>query len=380
MPDAVVAEVCSRIFASLPRSDQRRKGEQYLRGLLAAEGRKSIRNIASCVGDRAAEQSLHHFITSSTWDWRPVRTALACHVDETLRPDAWVVRPLVIPKAGQHSVGVERRFVPSLGQVVNSQQALGAWGVGADAAVPVDWRLVLSGDGRNGCPQQLREGLPPAAPVDCAAAAAAGLGRASGLRPRPVVLDLPEADPGVAVRRFAERGMHVLAHAAGTTVVTAADPVVHGLENREFTAQQLLHMVRTLRRPVDWPDPLTGAPRVSLVAGVRVELPGSGPGARHRRPLLLLGEWDSPRGWPQRCWLTELGGVAPAVLLRLAKLSLRVEPACAAVSTQVGLMDFEGRSFDGWHRHVTLASAAHAVRVLSARGERVGAGLWERPA
>lgn len=86
VPDLVVAELCAELFASLPRSDQRRKGEVYLRGLLKAEGRKSIRNIAAHVGDRAAEQSLHHFVVSSTWDWGPVRAALARYLERALRP------------------------------------------------------------------------------------------------------------------------------------------------------------------------------------------------------------------------------------------------------------------------------------------------------
>ncbi|CAM5738132.1 Transposase OS=Streptomyces microflavus OX=1919 GN=G3I39_33305 PE=4 SV=1 [Streptomyces microflavus] len=35
--------------------------------LIAAEGRKSIRNIAAVLGGSATEQSLHHFVASSTW-------------------------------------------------------------------------------------------------------------------------------------------------------------------------------------------------------------------------------------------------------------------------------------------------------------------------
>ncbi len=73
MPEAAVGALCEELFAGLPRSDQRRKAELYVRGLLSAGGRKSIRNIAARVGDRAAEQSPHHFISSSTWDRNLVR-------------------------------------------------------------------------------------------------------------------------------------------------------------------------------------------------------------------------------------------------------------------------------------------------------------------
>ncbi|MFG2893112.1 IS701 family transposase [Streptomyces sp. NPDC048248] len=360
-PDELIAELGGLMFASLARSDQRRKGEQYLRGLLAAEGRKSIRNIASFVGDRAAEQSLHHFISSSTWHWRPMREALARYVDRVLRPEAWVVRPIVIPKAGHHSVGVERRYIPWLGQVVNGQQALGAWGATKDASIPVDWQLLLSDDEAGAAGGRLT-----GTPVECAAATVTGLGSGSGIRPRPVVLDLPDADLPEAVRRFGGSGMPLVAVASGTTLLTSADPVLPGLGDREFSAQRLLHMVRTLRRPVDWHDPLEGTVRRSDVAAVQVRLAG----APRSRPLLLVGEWDSPRGWPRTCWLTDLRGVSPARLLRLGKLALRVDRDVAEVSPQVGLMDFEGRSYEGWHRHTTLASAAHAVRILGGGADR----------
>jgi syndecan 1 len=37
------------------------------------------------------------------------------------------------------------------------------------------------------------------------------------------------------------------------------------------------------------------------------------------------------------------------------------------IADQVGIRDYSGRSFDGWHRHVTLASAAHAVASVAGR-------------
>ncbi|MEU9500542.1 transposase, partial [Streptomyces sp. NPDC048196] len=355
-PDALIDELGGMLFASLARSDQRRKGEQYLRGLLSAQGRKSIRNIASFVGGRTAEQSLHHFISSSTWHWRPMRAALARYVDQVLRPEAWVVRPIVIPKAGHHSVGVERRYIPWLGQVVNGQQALGAWAATAHAAVPVDWQLLGAGDQDGGAPDERLA----ATPVGCAAATVTGIGGGWGVSARPVVLDLPGAELPEAVRQFAEIGLPLVAVASGTTRVVPADPALPGPAGREFSAQQLLHMVRTLRRPVDWYDPPAGTVRRTQVAGVRVHLAG----VPRSRPFLLAGEWDAARGGSGHYWLSDLRGATPGQVLRLGKLALRVDRDVVEVSSQVGLMDFEGRSYEGWHRHTTLASAAHAVRIL----------------
>ncbi|MEU7552538.1 transposase [Streptomyces sp. NPDC044571] len=366
VPDLIVDELCAELFASLPRSDQRRKGEVYLRGLLKAEGRKSIRNIAAHVGDRAAEQSLHHFVVSSTWDWGPVRAALARYLERALRPRAWVVQPVVISKAGTESVGVARRFVPERGQMVNSQIAFGVWSVGEEQSCPVNWRLALTQKWRDSVgplSPNVHESELATTPLECAAGAVEELRDWVGRIHRPVVLDLPDVDPGAVARRFGPSGMHFVAAARGSLRVKCADPVLPSSGNRELAAHQLLLMARTLRRPVTWMDPVTMRPRTTLVVGVRVELPHS------PRPLLLFGEWNDPRGWPEQCWISDMTQAPPGALLRLAKRSQNVEADFANISRKVGLTDFGGRSFGGWHRHTTLASAAHAVRMLTQRAQ-----------
>ncbi|MCX4779700.1 IS701 family transposase [Streptomyces sp. NBC_01264] len=363
VPDLVVGELCAELFASLPRSDQRRKGEVYLRGLLQAEGRKSIRNIAAYVGDRAAEQSLHHFVVSSTWDWGRVRAALARYLERALPPQAWVVQPVVISKAGTESVGVDRRFVPELGQMVNSQAAYGVWSVGEEQSCPVNWRLTLSRKWRDSIgPLSPNAGESELAstPLELVAGAVEELRGWVG-RTRPVLLDVPDLDPAAVARRFEPSGTHFVAPARGSLRVRCVDAVLPGAANRELAAHQLLLMARTLRRPVSWRDPSTGRPRVSLVVTVRVELPNA------PRPQLLFGEWSDPRGWPDQCWVTDMTQAHPGALLRLAKRARQVEADFTNVAQKVGLTDFGGRSFEGWHRHTTLASAAHAVRVLTQR-------------
>jgi SRSO17 transposase len=59
------------IFASLPRTDQRTRGQCYLRGLLLDGRRKSIEPMAQRLGE-VHYQALHHFVAVSPWDWRPV--------------------------------------------------------------------------------------------------------------------------------------------------------------------------------------------------------------------------------------------------------------------------------------------------------------------
>ena len=142
--DTVFDQLASTLFQSLPRRDQRRKGAEYLCGLLQTAGRKSVRNIAATSASSATEQSLHHFISDSTWDWRPMRQALARYVVSSIAVQAWVLRPMTIVKTGCHSVGVSRRFCADVGQSRNVQQSVGLWAVGQDVSSPINWRLHLT--------------------------------------------------------------------------------------------------------------------------------------------------------------------------------------------------------------------------------------------
>ena len=92
------------LFASLPRADQRARGQCYLRGLLLDGRRKSIEPMAARLGE-VHYQALHHFVATSPWDWRPVRERLAERLVGALSPTAWVVDDTGFPKDGPCSVG-----------------------------------------------------------------------------------------------------------------------------------------------------------------------------------------------------------------------------------------------------------------------------------
>ncbi|MFD0431908.1 hypothetical protein ACFQ60_46150 [Streptomyces zhihengii] len=48
------------------------------------------------------------------------------------------------------------------------------------------------------------------------------------------------------------------------------------------------------------------------------------------------------------------------------------EAAVRDVQNELGLLDFEGRSFPGWHHHMTLASAAYLYRRLETERSALG--------
>jgi SRSO17 transposase len=79
----------------------------------------------------------------------------------------------------------------------------------------------------------------------------------------------------------------------------------------------------------------------------------------------LLVEWPASKPEPVRYWLSNLPETTPLVeLVRLGKLRWRVEQDYREGKGALGLDHFEGRSWPGWHHHVTLVSVAHGFLTL----------------
>jgi hypothetical protein len=377
--EPVYASLCDRLFTSLPRSDQRNRGTDYLLGLLAARGRKSIRNIAALFGGPEVEQRLHHFVCSSTWDWAPMRRALAEFVLDALPSRAWVVAPMIIPKTGTNSIGVDRRFVPELGRVLNAQQAVGAWAAGDGASCPVNWRLHLSGAWLEDGAQRRRALIPDQAGSgsmeDCVVEACVETARDWRLPQRPVVLDVRALNAEAVVRRLAAAGVPFLARVSGGLRLAPADAALARWSTRPEPARLIAKVARTLRRPVTLlGQEAAGARRTGVAASVRVGLaPAAGPAAARGaepRALYLVSLSGERKESAEEFWLTDRAPVELPALVRLTRLPERVHRDLREVADEVGVRDFTGRSYGGWHRHITLASAAHAVRALGDTDQR----------
>ncbi len=75
----------------------------------------------------------------------------------------------------------------------------------------------------------------------------------------------------------------------------------------------------------------------------------------------LLAEWPPHADEPTDYWLSTLPDHTPIdELVRLAKIRWRIEHDYRELKHGIGLDHFEGRSYPGWHRHVTLAVLAQA--------------------
>jgi SRSO17 transposase len=88
----------------------------------------------------------------------------------------------------------------------------------------------------------------------------------------------------------------------------------------------------------------------------------------------LIAEWPPGADAPTDYWLSDLPAATPVkTLVRLAKIRWRIEHDYRELKTGLGLDHFEGRSWTGWHRHVTLVSAAQffltQLRLTNPKGD-----------
>ena len=344
-------ELCNRVLAGLTRSDQRRTGLEYVLGLLAARGRKTVRGIASCEKVQTAhEQRLHHFISRSTWSARDVLTKLVDVLQAQETPSGWVIRPMVVEKHGDKTVGVKNEVVPCLGRAINHQHVLATWFTGERVTVPVDWRLVVPEAWTSDETKRTRARIPVRVDSPTSSDAAAALVRA--LRPRdtgaPVVMDARETDVARVIAAAQARSLPYLFRIRGSTIVAITDER-SSARTVSTRAQRLAEAVRSQGRPV--PGPVLRTARRTPVL-----LPTSqGPIATQ-----MVSVWSKDAGWAG-VWLTDLELDLDQVV-RVGDLLQRADQSFTRLAQPLGAVDYEGRSYDGWHHHMAMVSVAHAVR------------------
>ncbi|MFB7513571.1 transposase [Streptomyces sp. NPDC056144] len=357
------------IFRAFPRPEQRRWAQAYLWALIHGDGKKTPRRMALADSlPAAAAHGFHQFINASPWDWNPVRRRLAGRVAARTTPRAWTVAELVIPKRGEHSVGVRRRVDADTGRTVNSQRALVFFLASGTQCYPVGWSLVLDGPWESDRERRRRARIPGSEAGRTAADHVSGFAAAVAAQPRlprvPWVLDLTRCDQaaGVLAGLARERAdvvcevspdRPVLPGGPPTSVVTTVSAL---METRHARQTSIM-----LRKP---PEGRVRAVPVHTYAGtVTVPRPAPGEGGGVR-PYRLLERPDPDGRRPPRYWLTTLTEHRVDEVLRLARSHTAALSAVSVLRERFGVLDFEGRSFPGWHHHMTMASAAYVHQLL----------------
>ena len=139
---------------------------------------------------------------------------------------------------------------------------------------------------------------------------------------------------------------------------------------RESIAELLAALPKKAFRRLTWRDG-TRRPLRSRFAFVRVKTTHEdGIPLAEREPLWLVAEWPEGEAKPTKFALTTLPRrMSHKQIVRLLKERWRTERMYEDLKGELGLDHFEGRSFPGWHHHVSVVLCCYAFVV----SERVSA-------
>jgi SRSO17 transposase len=365
----------------------------YCTGLLLPGDRKSVEPMAARVEPgrvQAAHQSLHHFVAKAEWTDETVLAAVRAQVLPVIEQwgpvRAWIVDDTGVPKKGTHSVGVARQYCGQLGKQDNCQVAVTLSVANDHASLPLAHRLYLPQPWASDPERRARAGVPDdvtfqtkpdIALTQIRAALEAGV-------PPAVVL----ADAGYGVDTDFRDGLTDLGLRYVVGIQSSASlwpPGVAPLppkpwsgrgrkptmlrrddEHQPVPAKELaFSLPRRAWRTVTWRegsnDTLT-----SRFAAVRVR-PAHRDGQRFtpRPEQWCLVEWPADEAEPTKYWLSTLSArVTRRVLADTAKLRWRIERDYQDLKQELGLGQYEGRGWRGFHHHATLCIAAYGFLIL----------------
>jgi SRSO17 transposase len=402
----LLADFAVEMLGGLPRKDQRAAGELYVRGLLTDGRRKSMVPMAERLG--VDHQRLQQFITSSTWDYVAVRRNAARWFAASQPVEALVVDDTGFPKDGSASPCVARQYSGTLGKIGNCQVAVSVHLVNEHASCAADWRLfcpqswddamlddpVAAAGARHrreraGIPDQVRHTEKWRLALEMTGEIAGTWGvleqitAAGGARPV-VVADAGYGDITAFRLELQDRGWRYVLAVKGATSAHpgTAQPVTrprNGQTGRPprpaypsppVNLRQLAIAHAGQVAPVTWrqgtkatkDNPTAAMTSYFLATRVRPasqHIPRAADGSLPA--CWLLAEWPPHASEPTGYWLSTLPADSPIEeLVRLAKIRWRTGHDYRELKTGLGLAHFEGRSYLGWHRHVTLTVLAQA--------------------
>lgn len=383
-----LANFLNDLVPHMGRAERQHWAGMYIRGLLLDGERKSIEPMAGRLPGADA-QALGQFVNQSPWAWEPVQAALTAAVVDALLPEAvYLLDATSFPKQGTHSVGVARQYCGALGKTANCQVAVSVHLGTETTSVPLTWALFLPESWASDPVRRAEVGIPPTVQHQTKPALAlACLDRVRGwgLQPRPVLADSEfgnswEVRDGLHTRGYPYCVQVEATTSAWPTLPVPPAPLPTTGRGRPRTrprrddlpaplslAALAQALPATAWRTVTW-RPGTKGPLTSRFARFPVwcahAYQRGGPFAP--RGEICLVEWPVDQPAPAKYWLADLRGEPLGLrrLVRLAKGRWRIEQDYRELKDELGLDHFEGRSWTGWHHHVTLVSMAYAFLVL----------------
>jgi SRSO17 transposase len=362
---AAVEAVIDRVRRHVRRVEAADHVADYLRGLLAEVERKNGWQLAEQAG-YAHPRGIQRVLDRYAWDADAVRDDLREHVVATLgkATGILVVDETGFPKQGRHSVGVARQYCGTLGKIGNCQIGVFLGYASAHGYAAIDRALYL--------PQAWL-----ADPERCRKAAI----------PASVLM---QTKPQLA-RQMLERALD-----AGVPAAWVVADEVYGSDSTlrrvlEARDQPYVLAVRRNQPLAIWPPygapgqttPAAITPAISETAWERLSAGEGAQGPRWYdwavvplRPALRDGWLHALllRRHPDRpaeiAWSLTYAPVGTGLteIVRAAGTRWTIEDAFKLAKGQVGLDQYEVRSWHGWHRHMTLALCALAALAAAKKG------------
>jgi SRSO17 transposase len=341
-----------RVGMHFGRKEMQERARDYLQGLLRPVERKNGWQLAEATG-HAVPYSIQHLLDRARWDADAVRDEVRDYALEYLAdPDGVLAADETgFLKKGTHSVGVSRQYSGTAGRIENCQIGVFLAYVGDKGRLLIDRELYLPKEWANS--QE---------------------GRLAAKIPNSVCL---ATKPELA-RQMIERAVN-----AGVPFRWFTADEVYG-NNRRLRVwleqQQIWHVMALASNQYIW---LPTMRQVTVQQLAATATPGdwvrlaAGNGAKGPRlydwARLPLLSWQIPgeRWLLLRRSVSNPGEIAYYVayvpcscplqsMVRVAGSRWAIEECFEAAKGEVGLDQYEVRSWHGWYRHITLAMAAHA--------------------
>jgi SRSO17 transposase len=366
--EAAISEAGARLRPHFRRQHAHRHACAYLRGLLSSAERKNGWQLAEETGYRQP-RSIQRVLDRSVWDADAVRDELRAYVVAAFGDPAGVlvVDETGFLKQGTHSVGVKRQYSGTAGRIENCQIGVfvgyaspkGRTGLDYALYLPQEWADDPVHRAAAGVPEKVRFQTKPQLALTRLERALDG-----GVPAAWVTADEVYGGDGAFRRALEERQQaYVLAVKRTQTVTTfpPAQPIGYW-HAQELAAAQPASSWRQLSCG-------EGAQGERVYDWLYLELrPGLQEGWAHG--LLVRRSIRTP---DELAYYLVFAPTSASVeeIVRVAGTRWSIETFFKQAKGQVGLDHYEVRSWQGWHRHMTLALWALAIlAVEAARAKR----------
>jgi SRSO17 transposase len=367
----------SKIGACLRDKRKRASFAMYAYGLLGDGERKSVEPIAArASGDpvlvRAYTERLLHFVGDAKWDDLAVRRVAAEHAIEAMAAQepvtVWIVDDTGMLKQGTHSVGVQRQYTGSAGKITNCQIAVTLSAATRYEAVPIDVALYLPESWTSDDELRKKARIPDSLVFRTKPQLALDMIERACLDELPGEIVLADAAYGESTEFRAGLRLYGLDYAVAVCATTKVF-LLNAVGRRRGDASTVRELARKLGRNAfrrsTWRDG-TGPKKLSArFCFRRIKVAhDDGTEVNEREQQWLVMEWRDGEAEPSKYHLTTLPRrMSKKEIVRIIKERWRTEQVYEEMKGELGFDHFEGRSFQGWHHHVSVVLCCYAFVV-----------------